>query len=511
MMEVRRRPVVPVLLMAMPLLIIGVLAFRASEADRAALQAEQAEAATIRLHRLDEAAGAAVERLMAEAIAEIAAAMSNSPDPVNVLHSLILSGRIEFAMVEEAGHRQFPAEGNPQPLLVEERKLQALAGVLAALRTEMGTPDEEPATAWRWIAEEDGQALLHCRRHPPERTLCVLLGSARIRLAVRAALDDAPGKGELWAMSVTDGAGTRIWPQADVPAGILDAALRLADPLRTWQAEARRRPGVAMGQRRWSVLVVIVAPLLASWLTLAWISHRLERRREERVRRAETAAQLSHDLRTPLANLRLYAELIARKAEDPVATREYSRIVEAEVARLSLLADNAVAIARGEAAEMADHGTAIPGEVLGSILTRLSPLLDAAGCAATVRAESAGVIAFDRSAYERITTNVLDNACKYAPGSIIDIATWVEGDRLMISVRDHGPGFSPEPVGSFRVARQRGSRGGFGLGLATIRRLARANGGDAWIENAKPGARVNAWIRCASARPLPREPAPCAS
>jgi len=106
---------------------------------------------------------------------------------------------------------------------------------------------------------------------------------------------------------------------------------------------------------------------------------------------------------------------------------------------------------------------------------------------------------------------VLDNACKYAPGSIIDIATWVEGDRLMISVRDHGPGFSPEPAGSFQAARQRGSRGGFGLGLATIRRLARANGGDAWIENAKPGARITAWIRCASARPLPREPAPCAS
>jgi signal transduction histidine kinase len=502
MMEVRRRPVVPVLLMAMPLLIIGVLAFRASEADRAALQAEQAEAATISLHRLDDAAGAAVERLVADAIAGVAAALSNSPDPVNALHSLILSGTIDFAMAEEAGQRQFPAEGNPQPLLVEERKLQALAGALAALRTEMGTPDEEPATAWRWIAEEDGQALLHCRRHPPERTLCVLLGSARIRLAVRAALDDVPGKGELWTMSVADGDGTRIWPQADVPAGNLDAALRLADPLRTWQAEARRRPGVAMGQRRWSVLIIIVAPLLASWLILAWISHRLERqRREERRQRAETAAQLSHDLRTPLANLHLYAELIARKAEDPAATREYSRIVEAEVARLSLLADNAVAIARGEAAEMADHGAAIPEEVLGSILTRLGPLLDAAGCAATVRAESAGVIAFGRSAYERITTNVLDNACKYAPGSTIDIATWVEGDRLMISVRDYGPGFSPEPAGPFRVARQRGSRGGFGLGLATIRRLARANGGDAWIENAKLGARVTAWIRCASARP----------
>ncbi|HYI68299.1 MAG TPA: HAMP domain-containing sensor histidine kinase [Skermanella sp.] len=502
MMEVRRSPVVQVLLMAMPLLIIGVLAFRAGEADRAALKAEQAEAAAIRLHRLDEAAGAAVNRLVAEAVDRVAGTLSASPDPVNALHSLILSGTIDFAMAEEAGHRLFPSEGDPPPLLVEERKLQVLAGALAALRTEMAASDDEPATAWRWIAEEDGQALLHCRRDPPERILCVLLGSARIRLAVRAALDDLTAKGDTWTMSVADGTGARIWPQADISAGTLDATLRLADPLRSWQAEARRSPGAAMSQRRWSVLITIVAPLLASWLVLAWISHRLERRRREEGRqRAETAAQLSHDLRTPLANLRLYAELIARKADDPVATREYSRIVEAEVARLSLLADNAVAFAKGEAEEMTDHGTAIPEEVLGSILTRLSPLLDAAGCSAAVKAESAGVIAFGRSAYERITTNVLDNACKYAPGSTIDVATWVEGNRLMISVRDYGPGFSPEPAGSFRVARQRGSRGGFGLGLETIRSLARANGGDAWIENASPGARVTAWIRCAPAQP----------
>ena len=281
MMEVRRRPVVPVLLMAMPLLIIGVLGFRASEADRAALKAEQAEAATIHLHRLDEAAGAAVERLVAEAIAGVVAALSNSPDPVNALHSLILSGTIDFAMVEEAGHRQFPAEGNPQPLLVEERKLQALAGALAALRTEVGTSDKEPATAWRWIAEKDGQALLHCRRHPPERTLCVLLGSARIRLAVRAALDAVPAKGELWTMSVADGAGTQIWPQADIFGGNPGRDVASGRSREDLAGGSPPAPGAAMGQRRWSVLIIIVAPLLASWLTLAWISHRLERRRRE--------------------------------------------------------------------------------------------------------------------------------------------------------------------------------------------------------------------------------------
>lgn len=180
-----------------------------------------------------------------------------------------------------------------------------------------------------------------------------------------------------------------------------------------------------------------------------------------------------------------------------------------EIARLSLLADNAVAIAKGEAAEMAEHGAAIPQDVIHSIINRLRPLLDAAGCTATMTAGAAEAITFDLSAYERIVTNFLDNARKYAPGSAIDIATWVEDDRLMVSVRDYGPGLPHGSVERLFTARKRGSHGGFGLGLATIRRLARANGGDAQIGNAGPGTRVTAWIRWA---PVPQSKAsPCIS
>ncbi|KAA0569432.1 ATP-binding protein [Azospirillum sp. Sh1] len=509
MTATRRQPLVSLVLMGIPLLVIGILTFQASEADRIVLRAEQADAATARLRLVSDAARSSVERQAAEAVARVASTLSSASDPISALRNLILAQNMGFALVEEGGHRLFPSEDNPEPLL-EKRKLHSLLGALAGVRAD--TAVSAGGQGWAWVADEDGRALLHCRRQLPDRLLCVVLAAAAVDQAVRAALDADPGQSDLWDLSLTDAAGAPVWPEAGIGEEPALAAARLDVPLRGWQAEARRRNGADPGAGRWPMLMAIIAPLLASWVSLGWVVHRAQRMRlEEGRRRMEIAAQVSHDLRTPLANLHLYALLIARKAEDPASIRNYCRIVEEEITRLSLLADNAVAIAKGGAAELTDHGTARPAELVSSILARLRPLLDGAGCTPAVRLGATGSVVFNRAAFERIVTNLLDNARKYAAGSPIDIATWVEGNRLMVSVRDHGPGIPPAAAERAFTPWQQESGSGFGLGLATIRRLARANGGDARIENAAPGTRATAWLRCAPAPGTDGEEPPCTS
>jgi signal transduction histidine kinase len=99
---------------------------------------------------------------------------------------------------------------------------------------------------------------------------------------------------------------------------------------------------------------------------------------------------------------------------------------------------------------------------------------------------------FDRHSFERIAVNLLDNARKYAPGSAVEISTALRGDSLNLEVRDYGPGVPPNQqrrIFQPLVRGQNTGASGFGLGLATVRQLALQNGGDAWVEDACPGAR----------------------
>lgn len=114
MMAVSRQSLVPLVLMAIPLLIIGILAFRTYEADHAVLQAEHAEAATVRLRLVGAVAQSAIEQLATGAVARVASTLSAAIDPISALRNLILAKDMEFVLVDEAGRRRFPSEDSPE-------------------------------------------------------------------------------------------------------------------------------------------------------------------------------------------------------------------------------------------------------------------------------------------------------------------------------------------------------------------------------------------------------------
>jgi signal transduction histidine kinase len=98
----------------------------------------------------------------------------------------------------------------------------------------------------------------------------------------------------------------------------------------------------------------------------------------------------------------------------------------------------------------------------------------------------------------RAVSNLLDNALRHAaPGTAIELRAERKGADVVISVRDHGPGFPPEflPHAFERFRRADASRarsdGGTGLGLAIVRAVAREHGGDAdALNNPDGGAEV---------------------
>ena len=209
--------------------------------------------------------------------------------------------------------------------------------------------------------------------------------------------------------------------------------------------------------------------------------------------RSQFAAAAAHELRTPLAGLQLYGDMLAEGLGDPDKHREYARRMSEEAARLGRVVSNVLGFSQLERGNLSVE--ARPGRVdlaLRELAERAEPALDRAGAALALDVEPELEARFDPDALARIVGNLLDNAEKYARGAedrTITLAARVAPgarDRgagvVEIVVSDHGPGIAaPARRRLFRpFVRGVSADGpaGLGLGLALSQSLARAMGGE---------------------------------
>jgi signal transduction histidine kinase len=202
----------------------------------------------------------------------------------------------------------------------------------------------------------------------------------------------------------------------------------------------------------------------------------------ESLARAAMATRLSHDLRTPLANLKLYAELISRKAAGVPEITRYCAVLTEEIDRLDLLAGET--IFRGDSLSRNGAGAVAvdPCALARRIAARYEKLLAASGSTCEIECGVERILNFNVVAFERVLINLLDNARKYAPGRIAISIDWRDG-ALSLTVRDFGGGAAsavPPPS--------------HGMGLAIVQELTRTNGGGFALSGADPGLCAKATI-----------------
>jgi signal transduction histidine kinase len=219
--------------------------------------------------------------------------------------------------------------------------------------------------------------------------------------------------------------------------------------------------------------------------------------RERASYEAERNAMLSsvgHDLRTPLAALRVAVDALADGiAPDP---ERYVRSMRRDVEALATLVDDFFLLARIESGRLDLHPVPVDlTEVADEAVEALAPAAAAAGVGLTLDAFTRVRVQGNPTALGRVVRNLIDNAIRHAPaGSVVRVAVASDG-RPSIRVLDEGPGFPPDfgDEAFARFTRADASRnratGGAGLGLAIARGLVEAHGGRIWIE-APPGGRV---------------------
>ncbi len=274
--------------------------------------------------------------------------------------------------------------------------------------------------------------------------------------------------------------------EAPGPIGIV---LPLAPELPHWEivgarlnTHAARRP---MLFAAWLLLSLVLAALVSGGLLLA---RDAAAQRRDALQKTGFVSSVSHELKTPLTSIRLYAELLrdGRVADAPKQSK-YLNVIVTESERLTRLVNNVLDFSRMEqgrrryAIESADLAR-IVREVAEAQRDRLGEAgltLVMTGCDAPVS------LPVDRDAVEQVLVNLLDNAAKYAAGGgEVAVALRAAPDGAEITVEDRGPGIAPPHRKRLFEAFYRADceltsrRTGCGLGLSIARRLMRGMGGD---------------------------------
>lgn len=217
----------------------------------------------------------------------------------------------------------------------------------------------------------------------------------------------------------------------------------------------------------------------------------LARERDDLARR-ELFAAVGHDLRTPLASLRVAIEAVQDgMTDDP---DRYLDSMQKDTEALSTLVDDLFLLARLDSGDVEHEVGAVDlTEVADEAVELFRPLLDERGL--TVRVEMDGRVTAKASSegVARVVRNLLDNAVRHSPKGSEVVITVSNGDWARVRIADQGEGFSDEFVGrafdSFsRDGEDRArSEGGAGLGLAIAHRYIENFGGQIWAESGPGG------------------------
>jgi two-component system phosphate regulon sensor histidine kinase PhoR len=226
-----------------------------------------------------------------------------------------------------------------------------------------------------------------------------------------------------------------------------------------------------------------------------------ELRRADRVRR-DFVANVSHELRTPLTAVRGYVEALLDGGSDAASSRRFLEIISRHTMRMERLVRDLLRLARLDAGQepretVACSVSALFVGVEGDLLTTLEARdvrveHEIAADAQTVHGDPAGL--------HDLLRNLVENAVNYSPeGGTVTMSARREGDSLLMTVADTGPGIPESDLTRvferfYRVdkARSRSDRdpGGTGLGLAIVKHLVELHAGRVTAANGAGGGAV---------------------
>jgi signal transduction histidine kinase len=237
-------------------------------------------------------------------------------------------------------------------------------------------------------------------------------------------------------------------------------------------------------------LGMLVGLLLIVLLAIGAVMRASSRAEELAAQKSLFVSAVSHELRTPLTTIRMHAEMLE---EGLVSDKRRPQVLDElarESVRLARLVDNVLEVSRLEDGQrpMRIKDGDLCAHVR-SVVEGQRRFIESKGLNLVLTLPDSAEASFEAQAMEQILVNLLDNASKYGASEDgeLEVRVEVEDARAVLSVLDRGPGI-PEALREsvferfYRVEREEDAHApGTGIGLALVRELARAQGGEAEI------------------------------
>lgn len=238
-------------------------------------------------------------------------------------------------------------------------------------------------------------------------------------------------------------------------------------------------------------LTRLASELASAQRTLLKQNNELTRLNHEKSRFLGMAA---HDLRTPLGIIRTYSEFVQQDAGPALIAehRNFLTIIQRSSEFMLRLIDDLLDITAIESGQLhLDRRPADLGDLVAYTVSLNTVIAQAKGIALDVRRDTARLpVDADHDKLVQVVNNLLSNGIKYSPpGSVITVNVDRDAATAKVTVRDQGPGISPEEQARLFQPFQRGAarttagEGSTGLGLAIVKRVIEAHGGQAGLES----------------------------
>jgi len=529
-----------ILIVVLPLAGLTWLGMRVVRDDEASLQRKFEDVFAIQIRDIDRIIGRHFETLSSE-LSATARKVEDHPDDIRAL--LRESPQVrQIIIVDTTGavlHPNPATELNlsEREFLHEAQELIRDRDLIHAWRADSdhsqrlptATTDKENSAAsnppsasdgwhvWYWGR---GIHLIFWQRRADGNVVGLLVERGRWMADLIAALPETVDQqheeipvGSTSRFRLVDSMGDSVyeWGEYEPPeesAPLVESAV--SAPLASWRLQAVVPENLIAVQSS-GILFQLVTGIVAATVALSVLATFFWREYSREVRQASQRVsfvnQVSHELKTPLTNIRMYADLLADdldNLDDGSGDRasDRLRVIVSESQRLSRLISNVLTFGRQQReALVLRYREASVDELVRRVVEQFSPTLERLGITTELTLDAAQPVSIDDDAVEQILVNLISNVEKYAAdGGVLKISTSLTTTSITIIVADSGPGIPIamqhaifEPF--VRVSSRLEDAAGTGIGLSIARDLARLHGGDLRIADSATGASFSVELR----------------